>query len=61
MGNLPALGHGKCALCLAVTCVCVCVCVADMPSGSELCQRGGSEAFQHQRERVGGPKTAENW
>lgn len=39
----------------------LCVCVADMPSGSELCQRGGGKAIQHQRERARGPKTKENW
>lgn len=38
----------------------VCVSLADMSSGSELCQRGGDEAFPQPCERAGGAKTEEN-
>lgn len=34
---------------------------ADMSSGSELCQRGGDEAFPRSRGRADGEKTEENW
>lgn len=54
VGNVPCVSDWNLSLC-------VCVCVADVPSGSELCERGGGKAFQHQREGARGPKTEENW
>lgn len=32
-----------------------------MSSGSELCQRGGDEAFPRSRGRADGAKAKENW
>lgn len=40
--------------------VCVCL-LTDVPSWSELRQRGGDQAFPYQRDRTVGEETEENW
>lgn len=52
VGNVP---------CVTLELISVTVCVADVPSGSELCQRGGDEAFPQQPAWAHRAKTEENW